>query len=516
MKRTILLLLTILLFIISCDINKPVFPQWDVNLKVPLMNKSFFVSDLVDSVNIVLGDDDVLNLRSSGFAQTQENHEIPFFPHLNVSNAPLLSGITQNISLPISDAQNQVELWYAEISRAQLKVRFNSILPELEQAQLTFEDIVFPDGNAFQIEYNGSLDWLSFSLAGCRVGNADLSAAFEQISIALMVQSSLSDGSYLGSVDIKLEDGLYFSEFDGRLYDYHFPSLENSGTIDIEYPENLENTIRLLEASLKLNIQNELGFSCELQGEIKAQRTDTLQEVFIPLEDENGNNLIIWPADENGPGSNEIIITKGISKLMQIMPHKISLENLRFKIRDDLMPDIGSLRSTDTISCHYQVDVPFKMILYSSYLKLQDPIELQIDEDNRNLIQNNILNADLGFLLLNQLPIGCQMQMLFSTKDELDHQDPSSYLLKKEVFVHSKQWVESHPDAPNVNALGEQILNLNLNQEEMKIFSHPKLYLSLIFSFEESGEPITITASAADYIKVKSMMQLNVHISEDI
>ena len=516
MKRAVLFLLVILLFVVSCEIEKPVFPEWDVKLQVPLMNRSFFVSDLVDSVNIVLGDDDVLVLRGTGFAYTQQDVKVNFMPQVNVANIPLTSGMQQPLSAPLADAQNRVELWYGIISSGVVKARFSNVSPQLQQAKLTFNDIHKPDGSVFEIAFDGSTEWVSHSLAGCTIGNADLSAELEQLNVNVTVQSSLPNGTNVGTLDLRLNEKIHLAELHGLLHNFDIPVLENAGTIEINYPENMENAIRLLEAKLKLSIQNEVGFACEIQGTMKAERTDTGETVIVPLVDNEGNNLTIPPSDANGPGEGVFIIENGIGEMMQIMPNKVSLLNMKYIVRNDLMDGIGSLRYTDRVLANYQVDVPFTMIILDSYLKLKEPIELTIDKDNRKLFENHVENADLQFLVLNKLPLGCDLQMLFSTQPVVDHTDPSTYLLKKEVTLHSFQWVENNPNHPSVNSNGEQLISLSLSQEEMEVFTNPTLYLNLVFTMESTDQPITIKGSPADYVRVKSMIIADLHVTEDI
>lgn len=519
MKRSILFLLVVLLVLVTgCDVKKPVFPEWDLSLRVPLMNRSFFVSDLVDSVNIVLGDDDILVLRGTGFAYTQEDTKVRFTPQVDASNVPLLSGVNTPLSFPIADAQDRVELWYGVISTGAVKVRFNNMSPQTQQVKLTFNDIHLPNGSVYEIEYNSSSSgWESHSLDGCSIGHADLSAVFDQLHLNVTVSSSLPNGTPVGSVDLQLNERINFSEMHGRLSDFDIPAMENAGSIDIAYPENLENTVRLMEAKLKLLIENEVGFICEIQGAIKAERTDTGQQVIVPLLKDDGSAMIIQAADANGPGTAEFIMENGIGQMMQIMPNKISLINMKYVLRQDLMSGIGSIRSTERVLCNYQVDVPFTMILFDSFLKLKKPIELNIDENNQRLFRDNIGAADLQFMVLNNLPLGCEMQMIFSTQSEVDHEDPSTYLMKKVVTLHSHQWVEANPNAPNINSEGEQFINFDLNEEEMDIFANPTLYLNLVFTMEDTNnQPVSIKGTPADYIRVRSMIKANITVTEDI
>ena len=518
MKRSVLFLMVALLVLLTgCEVKKPVFPEWDLSLRVPLMNRSFFVSDLVDSVNIVLGDDDILVLRGTGVAYTQEDTQVRFTPQVDTSNVALVSGINASLDFPIADAQKRVELWYGVISTGAMKVRFNNMSPQTQQVKLTFNDIHLPDGSVFEIEYDGNSGWVTHPLDGCGIGHADLSAEFDQLNVNVLVSSSLPDGTPVGSVDLQLNERISFSEMHGKLIDFDIPVIENAGTISISYPENLENTVRLMEARLKLLIQNEVGFDCEIQGSIKAERTDTGQQVIVPLLNDDGSAMTVPAADENGPGSDEFLLKNGIGQMMQIMPDKISLINMRYVLRQDLMSGIGSIRSTERVTCNYQVDVPFTLIFFDNYLKLKKPIELSIDKDNRRLFENNIGDAALQFMVLNNLPLGCKMQMIFSTQSEVDHEDHNTYLMKKEVTLYSKQWVEANPNAPNIHDGGEQLINFGLTKDEMSIFTNPTLYLNLVFTMEDTNnQPVSIKGTPADFIRVRSMIKANVTVTEDI
>jgi len=76
--------------------------------------------------------------------------------------------------------------------------------------------------------------------------------------------------------------------------------------------------------------------------------------------------------------------------------------------------------------------------------------------------------------------------------------------------------VEAHPDDPSVNSDGEQLINIELSEGEVDLFANPNVFLLWTFSFEPSNGVISITASPADYISVKSMIRVGLHIAEDI
>ena len=84
------------------------------------------------------------------------------------------------------------------------------------------------------------------------------------------------------------------------------------------------------------------------------------------------------------------------------------------------------------------------------------------------------------------------------------------------MTLHSFQWVENNPNHPSVNSNGEQLISLSLSQEEMEVFTNPTLYLNLVFTMESTDQPITIKGSPADYVRVKSMIIADLHVTEDI
>ena len=85
------------------------------------------------------------------------------------------------------------------------------------------------------------------------------------------------------------------------------------------------------------------------------------------------------------------------------------------------------------------------------------------------------------------------------------------------MVLHSKQFVEDHtgdPAYPEINSLGEQIINVSLSEAEVDVFAQPNVYLLWTFSFEASNEVVTVTANTGDFIRIKSMMKAGLHVSE--
>lgn len=515
MKRLCLLLAVLSLLIGACEIRKPLLPQWDVTLNVPLMSKKFFVSDLVDSVNIFVGDGDLLTLRGTGTIDTPAFGEISFTPSINASGVPLITGPQNQARIPFEDSEGLAELVYGQLKTGMIRARFTGVPNQVDELSITIQELRTPAGQPFQIAYTGNSGWREISLAGCHVGILDSGQIVDSLTVTINVQPSLPNNTPVGSLDLTLNEAVTFDLFQGRLVSHTLPLQNNATTINIDYPYGIEDAIELQTARMLISIQNQLGFFSEFHGVMLAENTRTGQTRSIPIVDNDGNPYVANPATAAGPGLTDLVFENNVATLLQIMPDKISINDAYFNVRS-VGGAIGTVRETDAITGNYQVDAPFTFELFESTIKLQDPVRIDISAENRQRILNNALGAELQLLVKNKLPIGVTANLYFGNTDTIDPDDPLTWILSRSASLHSKQWVEAHPDSPDVNANGEQLIDLILSEAEVDIFAHPNVFLLWTFSFEASNGVVSVTASPADYIQVKSMIKVGLRIQEDM
>ena len=141
------------LLISACEIRKPILPEWDVTLSIPLMHKNFFVSDLVDSLNIIVGDDDVLTLHGTGTAETPSMGLVELTPGIQQDGIPLFSGEPRIIPVPFGDTNGLVELVYGRFNSGLIRTRFNNIASQVNQISISIAELRDPAGQPFQISY---------------------------------------------------------------------------------------------------------------------------------------------------------------------------------------------------------------------------------------------------------------------------------------------------------------------------------------------------------------------------
>lgn len=516
MKRMFFgMLVGLSLLAISCSVKKPVLPEWDVTVNVPLMQKKFFVSDLVDSVNIIIGDDDLLTLRGTGSAETPLFGDVELSSDFELGPVPILSQVTVNGTVPLNDTSGNVRLAFGRFTNGVIGVRFTDMHPQGQNVKLSFPDIRTSSGAVFEIGYNGSSGWENHSLEGCEIGTLNSSVLLNELRYTITPNSQLPQNFELGELSVRMNTPFAFELFQGHLDNMQLPLEDSASTISIDYPNNIEDAIQLQTARLYVSLTNQVGFECEFHGDFYARNSRTNETRTIPILDNAGNPYIANPATSAGPGITELVFENSIEQLLQIMPDEIEIRNAFFLINSSSTGYIGTVRNTDIIVGEYQIDAPFVFELLESTIRLQDPIQINISEENRTRILNNARDAALSVLVKNRVPVGATANMYVGGSAEIDPANPDTWHFHRSVTLHSSQYVEQHPNDPDINALGEQMISLALSEAEVDIFANPSVYLLWTFSFENSNGVVQITASPADYIQIRSMITAGLHISGD-
>lgn len=332
MKKYLALLLVLLLFVAACEIEKPHLPSWDIDLNVPLINEKYLLSDLVDNENIFIGEDNVLYLENSGDLSTPIFGDVSFSIPLDTGEVPLLAGPPLGGSFDPQDQANGYLISYGKVATGMIKARFTNVSAGVQSISITFNGLANAGGNPLQINYSGNNGWNSTNLSGYHMGTFNSGQILNEIDYTITVASSYPAGTHVADVEIKIEDPVTFNLFQGKLDNYLLPSDGDVQTIDISYPYGIEDAIELQQASLVLNISNPIGFSCEFTGNLFAINETTGDSVSLPIKDDDNNNFVIEAGVGGVPTISELVISNGISALLQIMPHRIEVRNGAFKI----------------------------------------------------------------------------------------------------------------------------------------------------------------------------------------
>lgn len=498
MKRSILLLFVVLVLLGACEIKEFALPQWDVELRVPLIYQRYYVSDLADEVNIIISDDDVLTLTATGSMDTPEIGTIPLHPSISQSGLPIMSGIVQSLDIPFINTGMEAVLFYGRVESGFLRYKFD-ITESSADVLIELSNIRNDLGESLKIESGAGSGWQNINISGYHFGDEDHGEELENIVVNASSTSGLPQGSIIATFSIEINQPLHFSEFHGVLNSYEITMNESSTAIEIEYPQNINEAITLQEATLLIDVVNQIGFSCEFEGSFVAEGIHGTE--VIPIKDDNGNNFIIEAASSTGPSTTHLSIENGLNTLLQAMPTKILMENAKFVI--STQSGSGRVNSTNTIQADYRIRAPFTFILQDTPITIQESVRVEISDDNQDIFNKRVMEAEMAFDLINKLPLGGNVQVYFSVNDEIDPDNPSTFDFAKSITLLSYEASDGE----------SQIIPLKLEKEELKIFSNPEIFLRWRFSFEDTqGETITIHAGEMDYIELRSMVTAKVLI----
>ena len=510
MKKIALMLIAALLLLSACEISKPHLPTWDVELTVPLINERYFVSDLADSVNLFVGENNVLTLIGTGGTESQEFGNVSFNPEAILDPIPLLSGIVGNVTIPFIDPTNTVELIYGLVDNGTLSYYYDLDDPANTQVSLSFPDIRTSSGNPLIISGSSYPYWQDVDLAGCTIGIEHSGQVLNALSVVITIQSNLPIGTPVGTAGLKIDQPLSFVAFEGYISDYQLDMEPGSATINIDYPFGIDEAIQLQEANICLEMNNEFGFGVKFYGELYGINHRTGIEKTIPILDENGLPFYIAPANQSGSVITELQFSNRINEVLQIMPDEVDLINAYLLIQGGSNGTPGFVNATNKLRCTYQIDAPFTFILTDHPFIMDEPSKVEMPKDVRDQIGDRVTYAAMLMKVKNQLPIGATATIYVGTDTNIDPSNPQSYQFYKQFAIRSSEYIGT-----DVNSEGEQLINLTLEQEELKVFQNPEVYLLPSFSFEATDGPVTIYASPADYIHMKGMLTVRIHIEEE-
>ncbi|GAB1467450.1 hypothetical protein MASR2M64_01190 [Candidatus Cloacimonadota bacterium] len=495
MKYYGILLIAILILLGACDIKSPVKPKWDVELAIPLINEKYYVSDLVDSVNILADDNNVLYLTSNGAVSTPTFGVIPFTPPPNASAEDVPVYKVNNIpplSMPFEDQAGKVQFSYAKIATGALKTKFTSLVAG-SSVTLTFANLYNADNSPFVIHATHTTSLVTWDLAGCHFGVSGSSAPFAALNFSVVAESPAAANTHIGDLSLLANEPMGFEEIQGKIIDFTLGLQDNIASIDIDYPQDLNQSVTLESASIIIELNNQVGFGAAFSGQFYALN-EAGEEITVPIKDDQGQDF------QAIPGLNSFVVSESISDLLSIMPTHIEIRNGLFTINTGAQT--GSVSAADYIDLSYIINAPFIFTLHANDIVIQKEVAIAISSVNAERVKKNALGATLKIYALNKLPVGATATAYFSSTPNIDVNDSTSYDYTKVATIQSSEVIA-----------GEQPpVEITLTESDIKLFGNTHVYLRWKFSFFDSGHPITIHGSTADYIQIKSMLYTKIAV----
>ena len=529
MKKWVLFSAGLFIFlIISCTPETPASPNWDTNLKIPLINDTFSVSDLADSTTFEIEDDQIafvhdgdleaantpanmnINSKTSNYISIDTNTEISGQLPINEENIyDEENGLYETFQV----SYGEVALWYLMIE--------TQINDPLDSLKIVFEEIYDENGNNFEVVYEESFNGFdTFNLTNYIIGSIDNEQILENLNFNVFAYSN-ENQTDIGHIRVFFKDHIYFSYFEGNLKNKTFPLMNYAQEIDIEYPDNLQETLLPQNVQMKLEITNRIGFDIRLFADMTAYNTETGDSVQINFDEDYSEQIIAESAASvDNPTTSTVVLTESIDQLIEIFPNSMELKNARFiaaRAEQNDPPQSGFADSYSVNEGTYTITAPFSFILYDNTIIPKKIFGSEITEQNQDYIDKYLISAELNLELLNRLPVGAAIDIYMSTENDStiifhpeDHPYiPSLYFTDAQDTIRVNSADNSDINNPPVS----QMINLKLTETDMEFFQNDSIYTALKYHIDSTNDQ-TIYVKPSDFVTVKGELKIKAHLEQ--
>ncbi len=485
--------------------------KWDVDISLPLINRSYPIYDLEDEENFVV-EDTLLTLFieeevESGFAGES------IFLQSKTSITQDLYPVAEklDISLPIDEsglADEDIDLTYALISQGTINVELTEVIEELNELEIIFTDIITPDNKQLTMLIN-EFDQTVFSedISNCFIGDEQGTVIID--SLNFKVKSSHKETfEVLGKIRIYFDEPLYFDHFRGYLKNKKVSIDDQIIKSNINYPHNISNAIELDKVILELLFTNEMGFDAYLTGTMRAINTRDNKEYILDLTRED--NILFNRAESlDRPSETKVVIDHPkLTGLINIFPETLIIEDAQLIMgnKDD-SPGFATFTQRSFGKIKLSSQSVFR--INNSTIVPDTVHSVEISEENRQYIKEYPQEVVMSFMMQNKLPLGALVGVYFSdSPDTLDifgytQQNSVNNLAFTDNYVGSRV---SHQEPGIYN------VDFHLDRKDIELFLNEEIYFALKITFDHTET--TVAVRPDDYIKI--IGSLNIRLRIDI
>jgi len=484
-----------------CSFDEPAAPTWDLSLVVPLADRTYTMTDLADDVDEITVDptnDNLLFRHQEEIEPFQvgeylridggeDNLELPLLPLTPVGWDTTLTGevhVSRDIIVESAEIRRgYVDFWATNPTAYNLRI-------EVTVPSLTRNGEPIPIAMEVQQGSNYRRTWLDSALLSLDGRNVvDYSANVK-------VLGGESNTGGLIEVRVAISD-IYFKSITGVL-DHLAVSMDTT-VVDVDIPEQAEG-VQLEDAYLYLSVL--LGYSIPADVSLVMEGVHTRSgctEPRISLD------ATLTPVS----GTDTTTVCMGdVADLLNCRPDRIliygSLELGDGKTRE-------TLRDTDRIGGSALIEAPLIFSLSEDTTEV-DPEALDIDEEARERIRDDLLSAVVEAELGNHLPFGTLVTLLFDTTrvDSTIYDDDYTPNLVIGPLEVREAPVDGDPGLVTGEAVSTVLVNLD--KDDLAVFENANAHMGTRIVILGPSQR-TLKVRASDYIRVRANLRAGVHVN---
>ena len=475
MKKILILSGLIGLVFCACQIKDPTGTKIDIPLTIPLLNESFMAYDLVDDTNFFADEDRSVFFLAEGdiIGEPIEVGDLKLDANPNGSGYnPLVYGDFDPVIIEIAQTseENAVEVVYADILAGYLNFVFTGPHPGVTNIVASFEQIQTKDGERLVVtiphanfstgSYNYSLVNHKFSAvpSGTTPTKDDV---LKELSIDITLEgTSLIEGNAYGSMKISYDEPIILSAMEGLLINYTIPVEDNIRNISVEYPENIENTIRFTNPQLSVIVDNYLGFESFFVAILTAKNeSGTVKEADIA-------DIIEPNIEGNQYLETRFYYDQHAETFINLYPDQLKLTDSNFKISES---KIGFVANGESMLGKYALKTPLSFNFEENeFIRPKNITKIEISQKNRDQIKKYTENLSLNVKVKNYYDLDVSVDFFLCSNED------RSILYGDNALPYHDRWLpftgytieKRIGDTP----FQKNLPVMNISKEEMPLF----------------------------------------------
>lgn len=511
------LLFTAIIFIKCVDLpDEVMLPEWDIELNVPLMNRSYTLKEIIKTQEHISVDtaNNLFLLQSGKYSL---NNTLSEFVNINetssLENVPAITSLNDSFIVYVQFPQG-LEVDSGEFASGVINFTVNNPSPENVSVIIKAPAFYNDHGEIIIIQNDvdaGQINSISFNLDGYNYQKPSDQPLSLRNSFRLIVRAISDQPGNIIFTDLSMS-GLAFSHVTGLLPSKSLGENVSVYDFDVDEVEQYRDRSFLSEAKLNLRADYYSVFNAPNILEIKelniiGRRNDGTE--FYLKDKQNNPSFTIRMTN----GTINRIFNEdnsNINEFISFFPDSVILQ-AEYVVNPD--NNTGTFSNLDSIK--FQIDFSTKSFLALRTTTIEDETEIQISETDRKDIKNG-KKADIKFEIENGIPLkawfridalGKDGEYLFTLTNDIAGGDSISF------------------NAASINSAGEVIqTNVNpvktisLNEEQVNLFSETyslRYRVSFHTADANLNPPPVVAIRPSDWIKLKTYGSVKYRVSND-
>jgi hypothetical protein len=342
-----------------------------------------------------------------------------------------------------------------------------------------------------------SLAGYSFQPADADFGEQRTQFSWTAKTIATGSDMALVRASDKFDAEVNLS-GVRFSQVSGKLAGREI-SIDQQ-QIEFDVPADLDS-IFFETAQMELHLNNRINFPATLDFRIEG-RNESGAVSFLDV------NEPVQAALAPGVVRQSIIVldqqNSNINEFISILP---SLMRVAGNVELGDPNWVGTVSEGDYIDGMVKITAPFAMRLPQQEVE-SDVSELEIDQDVKDDIIENIASGSFYAEISNHLPLGASVEIFFSQDSSRVYDDP---ILRVGPLDSDAAQVDGNG---LVQSARTSDISIDLNEDEMRTFLRSPLYAGVRVRTDGTQQQF-IRVRSSDFIQIRSYSRIKVKVNQD-